>query len=102
MSYEDILQKMGLITIEERRRGDMIMLCNCATGRVKLDKDNFIIMNTRRMRGHKKLKIKRGSKVVKNLVEQSPKKVHQLKKKKTWTTPLSSRYDPFGTVGTSG
>lgn len=67
LSYEDRLQKLGLTTLEERRkRGDMIMLFNCITGRVKIDKDDFLILNTRRTRGHnKKLKVKRGDKDVK-------------------------------------
>ena len=67
LSYEDRLQKLGLITLEERRkRGDMIMLFNCITGRVNIDKDDFLILNTRKTRGHnKKLIVKRGDKDVK-------------------------------------
>lgn len=48
MSCEDKLQKIGLTTLNERRkRGDMIMLFNNVTRRVKVDKDYFIILNTK-------------------------------------------------------
>lgn len=47
MSCEDKLQKIGLTTLNERKRGDMIMLFNNVIGRVKVDKDYFIIWNTK-------------------------------------------------------
>ena len=67
LDYEQRLEKIGLITLEERRRrGDMIMLYNCTTGKVKLDKENFVSVNTRKTRGHcKKLRVPRGDKDVK-------------------------------------
>lgn len=82
MGYENRLQILGPMrvmrinteieierptTLEEGgKRGGMKMLFNCITGRAKLAKDDFLILNTRRTRGHsKKLKVKEGNKVTK-------------------------------------
>lgn len=61
MRYTERLQKIGPTTLKERRkRCDMTdMLFIYVTGRVKLGKGDFIILNRRRTRGHsKKLKVK--------------------------------------------
>lgn len=54
MSYEDRLQKIGLTALEDRgKRGDVIVLFNYVIGRVKFNRDDFVILNTRRTREHK-------------------------------------------------
>lgn len=46
MNSEDNLQKLEHATLDERRnRDDMITPFNCVTGRRKLDKKDFIILN---------------------------------------------------------
>lgn len=65
MSYRDVLKKLAFTTFEDRRKGEEIMLFYYVTGRVKLYKDDFIILNTRMTRGQRKeLKVKRDDKEV--------------------------------------
>lgn len=60
----------------------MIILFNHVTGRVKLDKDDFEILNTRRTRGQsKKLKVKRDDKDVTKM----------LPKQNYWSTEQCTR-----------
>lgn len=66
------MQKIRLATLNERReRGDMIMLFNYDKGRVKFDKDDYIILNTRRMRGQENVESKKGNADVTNLISQT-------------------------------
>ena len=65
-SYEERLERLNLPTLEERRkRGDMIMLYKCTTGKEKIDMDDYITYGKSTSRGHsKKLYKKRGDKDV--------------------------------------
>ena len=66
LSYEERLKRLNLPTLEERRRGDMIMMYKCVTGMEEIDKEEYIIPANRRSRGHsrKLQKTKRGDKDV--------------------------------------
>jgi len=67
LSYEERLKRLNLPTLEERRiRGDMIMMYKCVTGKEEIDKEDYIIRESRRSRGHThKLQKTRGDKDVK-------------------------------------
>ena len=60
LSYEERLAILGLTTLEKRReRGDMIMMYKCTRGLEKVDRENFIVRDDGRTRGHS-YKVKRG------------------------------------------
>ena len=53
LPYEERLSKLGLPTLEARRvRGDMIMMYKCVNGLEKIDRDDFIVRDDGRTRGH--------------------------------------------------
>ena len=61
LSYERRLEVLNLTSLEDRReRGDMITLYKCVTGLERVDKENFVVRDQGRTRGHSlKLKIGR-------------------------------------------
>ena len=56
----DSLKEMGLVTLQDRRKRDLITLHKIVNGIEKLEKQDLVIMEegTRQMRGHSK-KIKK-------------------------------------------
>lgn len=60
LDYEERLVILGLTTLEKRReRGDMIMLYKCTRGIERIDRENFIVRDEGRTRGHS-YKLKKG------------------------------------------
>merc|ERR1712035_113400 len=59
MAYEEILEKLEITTLEERReRGDAINMYRCLTGKHFIGKEDFVKLTEGRTRGHK-LKIQK-------------------------------------------
>ena len=47
------MQVLGLTTLEKRReRGDMIMMYKCVRGIERVDRDEFVVRDEGRTRGH--------------------------------------------------
>ena len=60
MEYQERLRKLNLPSLEERRkRGDMIQLFKCLKEMDKIDRDDFLELDTeRRVRGSHELKLR--------------------------------------------
>ena len=60
LPYERMREKLDLPSLRDRReRADMIMLYKCVKGLERIDKDNFIVRDEGRTRGHR-YKLKKG------------------------------------------
>ena len=62
LSYEERLEKLNLPTLEQRRkRGDMITMYKCVTGKEHIDSEEYITYNRSSLRGHSKKLYKKGA-----------------------------------------